>query len=255
MRSLTAGAGSDVTPVSAGESPDALGQVASSEQMDARTRARLQTRLGSALTTGARAAGGLALASGRWLTDAVIEMAPHVPVRDLTTLSAHHRGLTGEQLADSMVKVATRASAAIGMAGGTLAAVEYAAPPTLLSAPAQIAAETLAVVAIELKLVAELHVVYGATIEGSPSGRGAIYLRAWARRRGLDPLQPAQVPGALGIAARRDLRRRVVRRLATSSATLTPMMMGAALGATLNNRETARLARAIRKDLRHRTGK
>ncbi len=253
MRGLT-GRRRDATPLAAGELPDVLAQMVGSARLDARTRTRLLGQLGSALAAAARGAGAVALASGRWLTDAVVELAPHVPVRDLATLSAHHHGLTGERLADSLVKAATRASTSVGAAGGTLAAVEFAAPPMLLSVPFQIAAETLAVVAIELKLVAELHVVYGVAAEGSPSRRGAAYLQAWARRRGLDPLEPAQLPGALGIAARRDLRRRVIRRFTTSSATLAPMMLGAAIGATLNNRESVRLSRAIRDDLRRRTG-
>ena len=56
---------------------------------------------------------------------------------------------------------AARTTAAIGAAAGALSAVELAAPPTLLAAPVQVAAGTLAVVAVELKLLAELHVTYG----------------------------------------------------------------------------------------------
>lgn len=94
MRGLT-GHGSDITPLAAGMLPDVLVQVAGSAHLDARTRTRLVSQLGSALTAAGRGAGVAAIGGGRWLTDVVVEMAPHIPVRDLATLTAHHRGLTG----------------------------------------------------------------------------------------------------------------------------------------------------------------
>ena len=45
----------------------------------------------------------MAVASGRWIGDSLIEAAPHLPVRDLETLRLHHPGLEGEALADLLV--------------------------------------------------------------------------------------------------------------------------------------------------------
>ena len=82
------------------------------------------------------------------------------------TLRAQHPGLSDDDLAQTLISGAAKASSAIGAAGGALAAVEFAAPPTLLTAPAQIAAETLVVAAAEIKLIAELHEVYGVPATG-----------------------------------------------------------------------------------------
>lgn len=100
----------------------------------------------------------------RWMTDTVADVAPHIPVRDLATLRRHFPGLDDEALADRLVRNATRATAGVGAAGGGVAAVEWTVAPTLLSAPVLLAAETVAVVSIELKLIGELHEVYGAPL-------------------------------------------------------------------------------------------
>jgi hypothetical protein len=192
----------------------------------------------------------MAVASGQWLTDQVIELAPHVPVRDYQTLREHHDNKLGNELAHSLVESAARATAAIGAAGGALSAVEFTALPLLLSSPVQVAAETIAVVGIELKLVAELHEVYGRPATGTPSVRTAAYLGAWTRRRGLDPFEPGQsLGGVLTGTARRELRRRVVRRAGENASSVLPFMAGVVTGATLNSRETKRLGAAIIADL------
>jgi hypothetical protein len=114
----------------------------------------------------------------------------------------------------------------------------------------QLAAETTAVVAIELKLVAELHEVYGQGVTGTPAVRAAAYLGAWTRRRGLAPVGPGGLPGILSGAARRQLRRRLLRRGAENSVTILPFMAGAVAGASLNARETRKLGDAVCGDLR-----
>src|ERR671922_98031 len=53
----------------------------------------------------------------------------------------------------------------------------------------QLAGETLVVAAIEVKLIAELHEVYGVRVEGSGTARGAAFLTSWARQRGINPLE------------------------------------------------------------------
>jgi hypothetical protein len=189
--------------------------------------------------------------SGRWLTEAVADVAPHVPVRDLLTLRQHHGGRSGDDLAEALITTAARTTAAIGAAGGALAAAEMAAPPTLLAAPVQLAAETIAVVAVELKLVAELHVVYGRAPVGTRGQVATAYLMSWAGKRGIDlSAGNPSLASVLGTAARSQLRSRVLRRLGRNVTTMAPFLAGAIAGAELNRRETRSLGEKLRKDLR-----
>ncbi|MGH3098948.1 MAG: hypothetical protein ACRDMV_23420 [Streptosporangiales bacterium] len=188
-----------------------------------------------------------------WMGGVLEAVTPRLRVRDLETLRAHHHGLTGEALADSLVEASSRGSAVVGAAGGALAAVEYAAPPTLLSVPVQIAAETLVVAAIEIKLIAELHEVYGVEVGHTGRQRGTAYVQAWAKQRGVNALEPGSLTAALGAGARRELRQRLLARLGRNLTTLGPLLTGAVAGGYLNRRGTKRLAGAVRDDLRGRT--
>jgi hypothetical protein len=217
--------------------------------LDGRARAGLLRRLSIALASSARRAGAIAVASGRWLTDIVVEFAPHVPIRDAAALRAHHDGLFGDDLARALIENAARATGAVGAAGGMVSSIEFATPPLLLTSPVQVAAETLAVVAIELKLVAELHEVYGAAVIGTPAVRTAAYLGAWTRRKGLDPANGgAGLSGILTGTARRTLRSRLMRRAGENSVTVVPLM-GVLAGASMNSSQTRKLGEKIAKDL------
>ncbi|WP_233604279.1 hypothetical protein [Micromonospora sp. HM5-17] len=189
----------------------------------------------------------------RWLTDVVTEVAPHVPVRDRETLRRHFGGLDGDALAERLVRNAARATAGVGAASGGLAAVEWAATPTLLSAPVLLAAETVAVVAIELKLIGELHEAYGVSLPGTTGQRAVVLLRSWAAQRGINPLLPGVgISTVLGTAARTELRDRLLRRFGRNLTTLGPFLTGAAVAAFLNGRTTRGLGDRIREDLRRR---
>ena len=233
-----------------------LGEVVarlSSHDVDHRERGRLLARLTALVAAGVRAAGGRATVSGKWLADLVMDLAPHVPVRDLLTLRQHHEGRSGDQLAEALITSAARATATVGAAGGALSAMDLAAPPLLLTAPVQLAAETLAVIAIELKLVAELHVAYGRTPSGTRSQVATAYVSSWAGKHGIDVGGgPASMAAVLTAAGRQQLRGRVLRRLGRNVTTLTPFLAGAVAGAELNRRETAKLGAALVKDLRGR---
>jgi hypothetical protein len=211
---------------------------------------RVLGSLSKALLVSARKAGRASVLGGRWLTDLLIDTAPRVPLRDQMTLRAQHPGVSDEELAVALVAAAAKATGAVGAAGGALAAVEFTVMPTLLTAPVQIAAETLLVAVIEMKLIAELHEVYGAGVGGTPRQRATAYLVAWTNRRGLDPLDPAGMQLALGGAAKRALRRRLVRRAGRNLSTLGPMMTGAIAGSVVNHRETKKLGEEVRADLR-----
>jgi hypothetical protein len=231
-----------------------VGRLSGDEELDRETRGRLLGRLARLLTASARRAGSAGLGGGRWLADVVNEVAPHIPVRDLETLRRHHNGLQGEQLADSVARAAVRGTTAVGAAGGALAAIQFTAPPLLLTAPAQLVAETVVVAAIEVKLIAELHEVYGVQVPGTGAQRAAVFLNSWARRRGVDPLKPGSATLALGIAAKRALRKRLLRTLGRHLSTLGPFLTGAVAGGTLNRAATKHLAGDIRKDLRRVVG-
>ena len=225
----------------------------SERDLDTAERGRLLARLTGLLAGGLRSAGARAAVSGRWLADLVDSVAPHIPVRDLPTLRTHHGGLSGDELAAALVRAATLATAGVGAAGGALAAVQHAAPPTLLAAPVQLTAETLAVVAIELKLVAELHVVYGRAPVGPPGQVAAAYVGSWAAKRGIDSASGIPALGVvLGAAARQQRRRRLARRLGRNVSTMAPFLTGAVAGAELNRRETRSLGEALIAELRRR---
>ncbi|MEV6690821.1 hypothetical protein AB0M35_05015 [Micromonospora sp. NPDC051196] len=187
----------------------------------------------------------------RWMTDVVAEIAPHVPIRDLATLRRHFPDLDDEALADRLVRNASRATAAVGAAGGGASAVQWTVTPTLLSAPVLLAAETVAVVAVELKLTGELHEIYRAPLPAGGTQRAVALMQAWANQRGVNPMVPGVGVGAvLGTAARRELRDTLLKRFGRNLTTLGPFLTGAAVASFLNRRATRTLADQLRTDLR-----
>ena len=250
---MARGEGRPVSDVVKKDVGDLLGRL-SADDVDRAERGRLLLALTRALGGAARAAGARAAVSGRVLVDLLTdEVAPRLPVRDLLTLRSHHRGLSGDELAEALVKNASVVTAGIGAAAGAVAAVELAAPPAFLAAPVQLAAETLAVVAVELKLVAELHVVYGRAPVGTPAQVAVAHLTSWAGKRGLDPAGGGpSLTSVLTAATKQQLRQRVVRRVGRNLSSLVPFLAGAVAGAELNRRETRSLGAALVRDLRRR---
>jgi hypothetical protein len=179
-----------------------------------------------------------------WLTGQVIAMGPRLRIRDQATLRAQFPGRDDQEIAGLLIDRAARASAAVG---GTTGA--WSMLPLLPAFPAEIAAETLAVVGIEVKLVGELHEILGVPAPGSAIERGRAYIAAWAHRRGV-----YAVPGGLLLVAgsplARQLRRRLAGRVGRSAFSLGPLLTGALAGAMINRRETRKLGQDILKDLR-----
>jgi len=189
-----------------------------------------------------------------WIADTVADVAPRIPLRSATALRDQFPGLHDDEIIERLVKGAARATAGIGVVGGGVAAIEWVATPTLLTAPALLAAETVAVVAVELKLIGELHELYGLPVPGSGVQRGAALVQAWAGKRGVNLMSPgAGITAALGIAARKEMRDRLLRRFGRNLTTLGPLMTGAAIAAFLNRRATLSLADEVRDDLRRQT--
>jgi len=171
-------------------------------------------------------------------------MAPRIPVRDIGTLRAQFPGRSPDELADALIEGAARAAAAVGAAVGA-----WAVLPFLPAAGAEIAAETLSVVGIEIKLVAELHEVYGMRAPGSVMERMTAYVGSWSQRRGIR-LAPGGLIIAAGSPLGRQLQRRLAARAGRSVLSLGPLLTGAVAGGMINRRETRKLGRAIRDDLR-----
>ncbi len=214
-------------------------------------RRRLMASFAAAARSGARVTGRGMRATRRrmgagtgWLSAQVVAMAPRLRVRDQAVLRAQFPGLPAEDIADALIEGAARASAAIGGAVGAWAALPV--PPAF---PAELATETLALVGIEVKLVAELHEAYGMPATGNGIDRMTAYVAAWAHRRGV-----FMVPGGLILVAGSPLARRLRLRLAAragrSAFSLGPLLTGAAAGAIFNRRETRRLGHDVRADLR-----
>ncbi|MBV9452142.1 MAG: hypothetical protein JO345_40275 [Streptosporangiaceae bacterium] len=205
---------------------------------------RLATSGASAAGRGSRAAQRAARMGAGWLAGQVLEMAPRLKVRNQAELRAQFPGKSPEEIADALIDGAARASGAAGAAAGV-----WAVLPLVTTFPAEVAAETLVVVGIEVKLVAELHEAYGVPAEGSSAERMRAYVAAWAHRRGVSTI-PGGVVFAAGSPLAQLLRRRLAARAGRSTFSLAPLLTGAAAGAMINGRETRKLGRQIRQDLR-----
>jgi hypothetical protein len=220
------------------------------DDLDQSERRRLLGRLAGQIR--ARGMGDLfrPRAAMRWVADAVSDIAPRLPIRSRDTLHRHFPGMTDDVLAERLIRNAGRTTAAVGAASGGVAAIEWVATPTLLSAPVLLAAETVAIVAVEIKLIGELHELYGTPIRGNASERTVALVRAWAERRGVNPLLEGMGAAAvLGTAARKELRDRLLRRFGRNLTTYGPMLTGAAVASFLNRRATHALGQRVRRDL------
>ena len=206
-----------------------------------------------AVVSGARAAGRGTRAVQRragdgtgWLADHVVAMAPRLRVRDAAMLRAQFPGKSPDQIAEALIEGAARAAAAAGGGAGMVAAL-----PVLPAFPVEIAAETLVLVGIELKLVAELHEVYGSPAAGKFPERMSAYVASWAHRRGVFMIEGGLIFAA-GLAAGPAAAPPARLRAGRSALSLGPMLTGAAAGALFNRRETRKLGREIQRDLRRR---
>jgi hypothetical protein len=221
-------------------------------------RRRLTASLAAAARSGARVTGrgvraaqrgmgsarrGMGSGGGR-LAAQVVAMAQRLRIRDQAALRAQFPGKSADEIADALIEGAARASAAVGGAVGA-----WAALPVLPAYPVEVATETLALIGIEIKLVAELHEAYGTPATGTPVERMTAYVAAWAHRRGVF-MVPTGLVLAAGSPLARRLRWRLATRMSRSVFSLGPLLTGAFAGAMLNRQETRRLGHSVRSDLR-----
>jgi hypothetical protein len=206
------------------------------------------------LARSARAAGARSILNGRWLVDTTMAAAERVRPRDRATLTMHHRGRTDEAIARTLVRNAGLGTAAVGATTGALVTFQEVAPPTWGVIPFELAAETAIVVAVELKLVGELHHLAGRAIVGGGAGeRSMLLVGSWAEKRGVSStvllgggdLLSRQTRNALV----RTLRNRLAGRMGRNLSSLIPLMAGAAAGAEINRRATRNLGGDLAEDL------
>ncbi|MCW2529827.1 MAG: hypothetical protein JWM76_4687 [Pseudonocardiales bacterium] len=244
------GGGGSLAGGGSGSLPALVAQAASSDDPGRKQRARQLAAIVPTLTVSAKQAGFRAVTAGRWLADTVVDVAPHIAVRDRSTLRRQYQGLTDDEISDKLISTAAKTTAAVGAAAGSLAAIEFAAPPALLAAPVQLAAETLASVAVELKLVAELHEIAGLAVPGGLARSAGPYLAAWVNRRAAKPGDSVGIGGVATAAAFRELRSRLLRRMGRSATSMAPFLAGAVAGAEVNRRATRDLGEKIQAELR-----
>jgi len=232
------------TEVSEAEQPEERRRLTAAFAAAARSSALATGRGARATGRGVRTARRRAGTGMGWFTAQVVAMAPRLRVRSGAALRAQFPGKSTEDIADALIVGASRAAGAVGAGVGA-----WAALPVLPAFPVELLTETLALVGIELKLIAELHEVYGMAPPGNAVDRATAYIGAWAHRRGV-----LAAPGGLILVAGSPLGRRLRLRLAAragrSAFSLAPLFIGAAAGAMLNSRETRRLGLDVRADLR-----
>ncbi|MFI6685946.1 hypothetical protein [Streptomyces sp. NPDC050485] len=236
----------------AGTGEEEAGPAAGARRLDALRKGALDKGVPAlkksvpVLKKGVRKGGEGIKASLGHLADRIIDVAPRIPVRDLATLRAHFPGLGPEEIADKLIAGAANGTSTVG--AGIGAAAMLPVPPAM---PAELAAEVTGVAVIELKLIAELHEVYGMRPPGTLKQRSMAYLTSWTEERGIDVTKPTTLNFALGGQLKRELRQQIMKRTFRNLPNLTPFMVGAAVGAVMNRRDTKKLAAHIRKDLRN----
>ena len=142
---------------------------------------------------------------------------------------------------------------------GALATASELTPATWATLPIELLAETLVVVAIEMKLVGELHEVADQGVRGTIGQRGTAIATAWSESRGLRPsdlvTRPLRATAAtlVGRESRSQLtgmlQRKMLKRAGRNLTSFVPLMAGAAAGAELNRRATRALGRKVASSL------
>jgi len=235
---------------------DAVGRLTGGEAADSSeepAKTGVASALGSVvsgLAGAARAGGKGAVVGGTFLAELLTTTVTRLPLRDKATLIGQHAGQDTEQIADSLEAAASKVSGAIGGAAGGLAAAQWFATPSLIAIPVELAAETLLVAAVELKLVAELHEIYDARPPGELGDRATAYLGSWTAQRGLSGEgQTVGLASRLASAGTAALRKRITGRLARNLGSFLPFLAGALIGARNNSSGTHKLSQRLRADL------
>jgi hypothetical protein len=199
------------------------------------------------------AAGGSSASRGAGpggvLGDLLDAAAPRLPIRDRERLRRAYPGSSDAEIADALVARATKLTGGIGAAAGGLTATQWFAPFSLIAMPLELGAQTALVAAVEVVLVGELHELAGRPAPGDAPGRARAYLTSWTTQRPVGGTGSAGLLGVLSTATAAALRRQVTRRLARSTTSMAPLLVGATVAARINRKATAVLADKLRGDL------
>jgi len=175
---------------------------------------------------------------------------PRLPIRDGARLRQAHPGASDAEIADALVARAARLTGGIGAATGGLAAAQWFAPPSLVAVPLELGAQTVLVAAVEVVLVGELHELAGRRPPGDARARAGAYLTSWTTQRAVGTGGGRTgLLSTLSAAGSAALRRRITRRLARSTTSMAPLLVGATLAARGNRKATADLSDRLRADL------
>jgi hypothetical protein len=197
----------------------------------------------------ARAGEGSRWAPGGLLTDLLDAAAPRLPIRDAARLRQAYPGASDGEIADALVARAARLTGAVGAATGGLAAAQWFAPPAMLAVPIELGAQTVLVAAVEVVLVGELHELAGRPAAGDARTRAGAYLSSWTTQQAVGSPGPSGLLATISTAGAAALRRRITRRLARSTTSMAPLLVGATLAARGNKKATVALADRLRRDL------
>jgi len=197
----------------------------------------------------AAASGSRGFAPGGLLSDLLDAAAPRLPVRDRERLRSAYPGASDAEIADALVARAARLTGAVGGALGGLAAAQWFAPPSMVAVPLEIGAQTVLVAAVEVVLVGELHELAGRRPLGDARTRAGAYLSSWTTQSAVGSTRSTGLFAALSTTGAAALRRRITQRLARSTTSMAPLLVGAALGARVNSKSTGMLADRLRADL------
>jgi hypothetical protein len=204
---------------------------------------------GSARSGRSTAGGSRGWAPGGLLSDLLDAAAPRLPIRDGARLRRAYPGASDGEIADALVARATRLTGGIGAATGGLAAAQWFAPPSMLAVPLELGAQTVLVAAVEVVLVGELHELAGRPALGDTRSRAGAYLTSWTTQRAVGNEGSGGLFSVISSAGAAALRRRITWRLARSTKSMTPLLVGATLAARGNRRATVALADRLRADL------
>jgi hypothetical protein len=179
-------------------------------------------------------------AARRRATDRLLTTLPSTRARSYDELRARYPDSTPDQVAEKLVSSATRASAVVGAATGT-----WALLPLVPALPLDVAGNSLAIAAIEVRLIAELHQAYAVPDPDEPTGGTVAALAGWGEKR-----RALIAPGSVALAVSSPLRGGLLRILGRRTLSPAAVAAGAAGSALLNGYQTRRLGRAVIADLR-----
>ena len=187
------------------------------------------------------------------LRETVSTLAPRLPVRDRATLERHLDLRDRDRLTEALVRNAANATAVAGSVGGFFVLTGRRTPAGLMLAiPLRVAAETLVVAAIEVKLIAELHEVHGQSLGDTPTAAATAALKLWSSYRGLEIGDTAGLVATIAEIARRPMARRATVAVTGRALGRRGMRLGAGvLGAVENRRATLALGVEVCAALNH----